>query len=157
MATYGIRGKDCILPANKATAMEWAALPTNERLRVEIKRDRNSKHNAMYWSLLQYVADALNHGPGGNATKESVHKWLKLRMGYFKTVELSSADADVAGTPMAIEYESIAFDEMDQTQFSQFFDTALDLIQTQICPYLMDSPHAAQVQQIMREAQRGAA
>ena len=94
-----------------------AELPAAKALRVRITQPRNVGRFRLYWALLTIVHDNMDRPP----PLETLHEAVKLRLGLSTPVRFKSGD--VVEVP-----RSIAFDAMEETEFTTFFESFKDLI-----------------------------
>lgn len=140
-----------LVPTSRAAQEIIADLPSGERLKVEIKQSRNDKHHRMFFALLGLCVKALNNGPAPTTT-DLLLKWIKVKLGYVKVVELPANIVQATDQSHAIEYQSISYDAMDQDAFSAFADEAMRLVRDQIAPWIVDSREWEEVQTILANA-----
>lgn len=111
-------------PADDDAESIMRALGSGELVEVTVKKRRNPKHNAKLFALLKIVVDNTD---GRWPTVDALKEDLKMATGlYEKRVSLSGK---VYYVP-----KSISFASMDQVQFSQWYDQALDVIVGRILP-----------------------
>lgn len=90
---------------------------------VEVKKPRNGKHHRLYWALVGMVWENQDR----YETTEQLHNALKIAAGIYEPLEM----------PGGVIHKipgSIAFDTMDQTEFSAFFDRVCDLVAKHFLP-----------------------
>ena len=92
-------------------------IPEDRPFVVRVRRPRNPKHHRMYWGMLTSVA----HATGRWMTAESLHRWLKLELGYYTIVGLHEGKT-------VVEMTSTDFMGMDQARFQEFFDLVVAAI-----------------------------
>lgn len=84
---------------------------------VEIKQPRNANHHRLYWALISIVFRNQERYP----TTYALHSALKIAAGIRTEIELPNGiKGYIAG--------SISFHEMDQAEFSKFYDRVCDLM-----------------------------
>ncbi len=110
-------------PTTRASEEAYERLPLNEDVKVEITRPRNLLHHRKWFALLQVIYPHQTLYP----TMKTFLAAIKCALGYGETVRLP--DGRTVLVP-----SSISFAKMDQAAFEQFYDRALDLIQTRILP-----------------------
>ncbi len=105
---------------------------------VTIKKNRNAKFSAKYWCLIGLVFESLPenfclHLEGDFyipiPTKEMLHYQIKLKSGLYEKIK-------TWGGHEAIQVKSVAFDKMDDLEFSAFYDKTFDIIEKY---FLVDS------------------
>lgn len=90
---------------------------------VEVVRARNTQHHKLYWALVSMVFENQER----YKTRDQLHDALKLAAGiYTQLVMPSGAVHKIPG--------SIAFDKMDQAEFSAFYNRVCDLIAEHFLP-----------------------
>lgn len=112
-------------------------------VRVEVKKPRNSKHHRKYWALVSMVWQNQER----YETADQLHTALKLSAGIYDTITLPSGN----------EYRvpgSIAFDKMDQTDFSQFFDNVCDLVAKHFLPGVTSDQLKREVEEMIGAASK---
>jgi hypothetical protein len=151
MPTYFAQYVDGRLrPYSQPVAEAWEKLSQFEVVAVKVTRGRNKKFNALYHSLLGYVVKALA-ASGENWSQDDLHREIKIHMGYYKVREMPAHIARLTGRSHEIDYISTRFDSMSEDQFREFVFKAVGVIEAEICPHLMDSDWALQVDKIIAE------
>lgn len=105
-----------LAPEFKMDAEAIELLPYGERLRVTLHTGRVPKRLRFYWSFLKKVVDSTACAPN----VESLHEALKVSIGYVTPVMVRGYQINVP--------RSIAFDKMDEAEFSLFLRDALEFI-----------------------------
>jgi hypothetical protein len=118
---------------------EWGLFPVDEdgielmkgvkggrEVTAEVKQSRNPRHHRLYWALIRFIRI---HSPVMSGFPESrIHVALKFRCGLVdEMIDLDS------GRRVAIP-RSIAWESMDQTEFTKFFDDAVQVIANRWMP-----------------------
>ena len=111
-------------------------IPEGVWLRVEVRQSRNLGMHRLFWGLCQEVANNLD---GSNA--EQVAAAIKIATGHCEYVKTKHG---LVGLP-----KSIAFHNMDQTDFKEFFDQALDYICSEVIPGLGKAALKARVEEMI--------
>lgn len=109
-------------PADRVAEEAFAKVKPGEVVRVEMKRPRNAKHHRKYWALLALVVDNLDQ----SVSVETLHDWMKLKVGCVRLLRTKSGLVELPG--------SISFEKMDQSQFEEFYEKALQYVLTEILP-----------------------
>lgn len=135
-------------PHSQAAAEEWAKLGRYEVVRVKVSPGRNAKFNSLYRALLDYTCKALAAG-GTEMTPDDLHKEIKIHLGYYKVREMPEHIARLTGRTHEVDYISTGFDSMSEDEFRDFVKKAVNVIESDICPYLRDSEYAARVDKII--------
>lgn len=112
-----------LVPANAQSAELLAKLPDDRWVLAEVRNPRNLKHHRKYFALLQAVYPHQSVWP----TLRSFQRAMKKALGHGEWV--TSSD----GRQEFIE-DSISFASMDQTEFEQFYDRAVEVILTKVLP-----------------------
>lgn len=107
-----------------------AKMPVGEPFEIEYKQRRNPKFNAKYWALIRLFLDNIpesfqkdlqNH-QFQIRNKDDAHFYMKLKTGYIEK-KFVDKKGNVAWVP-----KSIAFDKMDEMEFSEFYSKAVDVV-----------------------------
>lgn len=92
---------------------------TNKQLfNIQACSERSPQHHKLYWLLLNRVVENTQRW----ATSAHLHDDVKMLTGHYRTV-INQNNGQVYYVP-----DSIAFDKMDQKEFSVFFDHALRIL-----------------------------
>lgn len=127
-----------LTPVDHAGEEALRQLKFGDVVTVEVKKPRNSKHHRLYWALIGIV----HHNQDRYETTEQLHSALKIAAGHY----------DLLTMPSGQEYKiprSIAFDKMDQVEFSQFYDRVCDLIAKHFLPGVSVEDLKAEVEQMI--------
>ena len=101
-------------------------IPVGAIVSTRPKRPRRIRRHRWWWALLNRVADS--HPFYSRAEQVLTH--LKMRTGWVDATTLvNGEDVQVIYTP-----RSISFDAMDETEFAQFIDRALDVVVHELLP-----------------------
>ena len=115
-----------LYPSDLQSREALRKLPENSVVRAEIKRPRHPGHHRKYWAMLGLVHEASNVSDLYPTVKK-LHRAIKGALGYFEEVKLP--DGKIFHV-----VDSIAFENMDQVAFEQFYDKAVALICEQVVP-----------------------
>jgi len=115
-------------PADGNAEEALRKLPADQTVRVEVRRMRNPRQHRLYWSLIGLVYEHQTR----YATRDQLHQAIKVAVGYYD--EIPKRDGQVIAVP-----HSIAFGNMAQDQFEEFFDSVVRLVCTKIMPGTNDS------------------
>ena len=137
-------------PYSQPVAEAWSAFERFEVVAVKVTRGRNTKFNALYYTLLGYVCKALE-ASGQQCTKDDLQREIKLLLGFYKARKMPEHIARLTGRTHDIDYISTGFDSMSEEKFRDFVFKALDVIEGEICPHLMKSDWAMKVDNILAE------
>lgn len=117
-----VRRGTMLCPLSPMDSEDVMRLPAGKPLKVKATQPRSLPQHRLYWALLRLVCDNLDQP----VDDKSLHKWVKLRLGYSVAIPAKSGHVYVDG--------SIAFDEMSQAEFRVYFDQAVDLIRREMIP-----------------------
>ncbi len=118
-----MREKDgALVPADDEARALMAKMKKNGDVLVTTWRPRSLPQMRLYWSVLEYVAQATEW-----ENAERLHVALKVKLGKYDLCQLANGK-------MVPVVHSAAFDEMPQAEFQDYFDKALKLICTDVIP-----------------------
>ncbi len=138
-------------PASKSAQRMAETWFTGKRVTIQVREERHAKFHRFFFAFLGMVAEAINAGPMTATSTEEVLKWLKLRLGYVKAVELPPALAKAADQSHAIEFKSISFARMDDEAFHNFAAECARLIAKDLAPYIASSAQWGEVQAMIAQ------
>lgn len=118
-----VRRMGHLVPANEQSAELLAKLPQDRWVLASIRNPRNLKHHRKFMALVQAVYPHQDMWP----TFNSFRRALTAALGHGEVVTAKDGRK-------YIEAESISFASMDQTEFEEFYNKAVDLILTRILP-----------------------
>lgn len=104
-------------PYGAESASVFSKLAFGKVVQVEVKQPRNSKHLRLYWTLCHRIGDAIG------VEAEDLSDVLKLRTGHVRVIKTSRGTETVPA--------SIAFANMNQDEFSKFYERCITLITTE--------------------------
>jgi hypothetical protein len=104
-------------PADGLAEQDMERFPLGRDLLCTLKAPRSNVHNRLYFACLSRVAENLDQA----ITKDALHEWLKLRLGYATPILLRSGK--VEWVP-----ESTRFNRMDQSEFNTYSKLAFEMI-----------------------------
>lgn len=107
----------CLRPYDDDAEELLARMSTTEIVEVDIRQLRNPMHHRLFWDMVNKAYPNTTDFP----TRESFVQYLKLMAGHADLYTLT--DGIVVRKP-----RSIAYDEMDETEFSLFHDRVRDYI-----------------------------
>ena len=93
------------------------ALPTEFEIVPKLKR--SSPQLRLYWALMQTMTENLDQP----ISKETLSSWFKMRCGL--TEEIKLRNGDILTFP-----SSVAFSNLPQDQFNEYFNKVKDLAQS---------------------------
>jgi len=95
-------------------------------VKASISQPRSLSHHRLYWGLLDLVINA-QPDPRQFLDAESLNETIKIALGYME--EKKDFEGNIYFVP-----KSISFNDMDQIQFKEFFNRAVDLIIEHVLP-----------------------
>lgn len=113
---------------------------TNEEVRCVITRPRNLKHHRKFFALIGVVFKA----QGFYATQENMLDDIKLAIGHSR--QFIGHDGLIRIIP-----NSISFANMDQSEFEQFYNKAVEFILSKILPAVDKADLEQQVYDVLGE------
>jgi hypothetical protein len=112
-----------IQPATEQDEERLRLVRVGDLLPVSIKKPRNGRDHRRFWALVRFIRD--NHDR--LHTDEAVVLELKLRAGHYR--EHITGYGEILFVP-----KSISYDEVDQTEFLDFYQKALRAACTELLP-----------------------
>jgi hypothetical protein len=113
-------------PAQEQDVEVWGHLKIAERevVKVQISRSRNYRFHCKFFAMLGIILKNQEH----YQTTDELLNVCKLRIGH----------VDIVQTPQGEERwpKSISFASMDETEFSAFYDRAVDWVLSEVIPGL---------------------
>lgn len=107
------RGKG-LEPYGDESVTEFAHLPFEKPLQVDVAQPRNSGHHRLFWALCARI------GRGIGKDAEWVERAFKVETGHF--------DVFRYGKRESLVLRSIAFHKMDQLAFREFFERCVQIM-----------------------------
>jgi len=130
-----------LVAADAVAAEDLRKLKVGDTVVLEVKKARNPRHHALYWALVSKVWDNVDHKI--YPTKDRLHDALKFAAGIRETfINLETGE----------EMErvgSTAFESMDQTQFSDFYERVCDLIAVHFLPGVTKAELRSEVEEMI--------
>jgi hypothetical protein len=111
---YMLRKGDILVPEMAVDAQFLRKKPEGVRLRVTATQPRSVPYHRRYWAILASVIDAC----GLDYRPEDLHTVIKIRLGMVQQIKLRNGDTHIIP-------DSTAFEEMDQSEFMEFFEKAM--------------------------------
>jgi len=126
-----------LYPATERDEEQLGKIPQGDYLTMTFKKMRNPKQHRLYWGLLKTVYDNLPHEFDGRYMNiDAFHREVKYLAGAVETFQpLDGAHI--------VSVKSIAFGQMPQEEFEDFFRRALDVIASYFMPDVHELPEAA--------------
>lgn len=125
-------------PCDALGAQQIDKIKPNEVVRAEIKRVRNPKQHRLYWAAINLCFMHQDR----YATAEQLHNAVKVWLGYYEEM------VDRTGKRIAIP-KSIAFGNMPQDEWEQFFDRFIKLVCEQLIPNVTDEELRAELESMV--------
>ena len=120
---YMFRRGNFLFPCGPLDSEGLERFPKGSRLKVKITQPRSIGLHRLYWAALQLVRDNMDDPP----SLDALHAAVKVRLGYVTPIKFKSGEVvQIPG--------SIAFDQMDEAEFRQFFERFKDLVRTKLIP-----------------------
>jgi hypothetical protein len=118
---------------------EWGLFPVDDdgvdlmkgirggrEVTADIRQPRNPGHHRLYWAIIKFIR---MHSPVlAGFPQERIHIALKFAAGHTETM------VDIATGKVVHVVKSIMWDEMDQTEFTRFFDDAMQIVTNRWMP-----------------------
>jgi len=115
-------------PAEPMAEEMLGKIKHDDLVRVEIKRPRNARHHRKFWALIGLVAENQEH----YRNAEEVCTAFKFAIGHYDEQRFV-----VAGeTYLHRQPKSISFAKMDQAQFEDFYNRAVEFLIKEVIPGL---------------------
>lgn len=105
-----------LLPVSTLDAEMFEEYPQGQLFDLVAVSNRSDPHHRLYWATLGSVVKATNKWP----TADHLHNDLKMLCGYYRTV-VNHATGGIYYVP-----DSTAYKKMDQAEFAQYFDAAME-------------------------------
>lgn len=124
-------------PATDRDEDQLAKIPQGDYLSMTFKKMRNPKQHRLYWGLIKTVYENLPHEFDGRYLNiDAFHREVKYLSGAVDTIEA------IDGTTV-VSIRSIAFGEMSENDFVDFFAKAIEVIAAYFMPEVSTLPDAA--------------
>lgn len=117
------RGRPGLHPATARDDELLAAVPFDRDFTATLTQKRSQKENAFYWTVLGKVT--ANHAFYRRA--ESLHLWLKTRLGYVEEITFHDGASHM-------RVSSTAFEKMDGLAMRTYMDLALSTLCAEVIP-----------------------
>jgi hypothetical protein len=113
-----------LVPADKLSEDDIARLDADKIYDCKLWNKRNADHHRKYRALVAAIFPHQKY----YATTKALHDQLKVAVGFsYEAVDLNTGE--VRTYP-----DSMAFDNIDQTEFEQVYERIVDVILTRILP-----------------------
>lgn len=107
-----------LLPVTRYDAEELEQFKNGQIFDVKYTSKRSDPHHKLYWSILNQVVLTT----GSWATPSHLHNEIKFLTGYYKPV----VNERTGGVFYVVD--SISFSQMDQKEFSAFFESSMEVL-----------------------------
>lgn len=128
-----------LVPDDKVSEDDLAALDANKVYDVKIWQKRNADHHRKYFALVNAIFPHQSAWP----TTKALHDQLKMAVGF------SYEAKDMKTGEVRTYPDSIAFDKLDQGEFAEVYERIVDVILTRVLPGVGRRDLEAQVQDIL--------
>lgn len=109
-------------PVTPAAEQSIKQLDPKRSYRVEIKGVKgNTRRLALYWVCLKVACEQLSDAVDGILTPRNLHHWLKRDLGLAKPIVSKRT-----GQTIDHDYESVAFEKMQEGERAAYIDAALE-------------------------------
>lgn len=115
MRLFMKRVGDTLKPEGPEDYEDFKKLPLGKLISVDVRQSRSGAQHRLWWGLCRRIGDSV----GSEA--ESVSDLLLIESGHYETLR-SKKYGDI------MRAKSIAFTALDQSDFNQLFDKAVDVI-----------------------------
>lgn len=106
---------NALYPDGDESVAEFSKLPFSKPLRCEVKQPRNGGHHRQFWAVCARIAN------GTGTASENISDVLKIATGHYTSIR-SKSYGEIR-LP-----KSIAFHNMDETSFCEFFNRCMTVI-----------------------------
>lgn len=136
MELYAVKKMGILRPYDKTDAEQVAKMREGEVYRVKVSMPRNIKFHKKFFALLALVFDNLPEEipaktPDGQPiqirTIDELLWHIKMQVGHY-------TQKVTLGGKVIYEADSISFAAMDEAQFSEFYNAAVDVIMKYFLP-----------------------
>lgn len=134
-----------LIPADESSAEEMRKIKPGQAITVEVKRARHPRQFRLYWALIGVIFDH----QGRYATRQDLSDALKVAVGHYEEV-------GKRGEHVIVRPKSIAFANMPQAQFEQFFERVVAFVCANIIPGTTDQELRAHLEDMVGAGERAA-
>ena len=134
-----------LVPADEQAEEEVRKLKPGQATLVEVKRARNERQHRLYWALIGVIFDHQTR----YATRQDLSDALKVAVGHYEEV-------GKRGEHVIVRPKSIAFANMPQAQFEQFFERVVAFVCASIIPGTSDTELRAHLEEMVGADTRAA-
>lgn len=118
---------DKLIPADREATSRIHDMPSEKLVMVSVRQPRNPRFHRMAWGIARLVYDNSERFESAEHVMEN----LKVAGGLVDRWKIIIPDL---GEVEQIRGRSIAFESMDQAEFSEFWEKALDFIAKELMP-----------------------
>ena len=118
------KGLGCLSPADARAEQFLARVKFGDLVQLEAKRPRNIAHHAKFFAMLQLIFE----NQSSYKSVDDILDAFKFAVGHTKKIKTRRGIIEV---PL-----SISFASMDQDQFNEFYDKAMDFMCAEVVPGL---------------------
>lgn len=167
---YVRRKENTLQPADKEALEKIISLPEGEMVKCKVSRRRSSPHHRLFFAAIQAAFDNWpERHPEQFEKAEELRGWLLCKAGYSNKIKLELGHPDYASKCaemfsffikeafghrciffkshknflVGFVPESIAWDKMDQSEFTELSQKVSDVLKTEINMSLEDFKQAA--------------
>ena len=132
--------------ADQLAEEDLNALPRGKQFMCEVKRSRSLPHHRLFMAMIRKIA----HATPTPLNEKALRAYVTVKAGHVDTIPLAFGKTYQAPA-------SIAFQAMNQAEFRDFFERAVEIILTDICPALPDGFADEILAMVDKEADHGQA
>jgi hypothetical protein len=127
-------GLNALMPADSMSEEIMRSLPRSVTLKATLTQGRNVAHHRKFFALLKLVLDNQEYFQNIDELLYAI----KLKLGYTIPIKLKDTTGYMP--------KSISFAKMDQREFTEFYERALDFIQAEVIPGIDREELAAEME-----------
>jgi len=118
-------GHCMLLPCTRESEAWLERINADSPVRLDPKQPRNGKHHCMYWSILGEAA----HNTEKYNDSTALHEAILMQLGMCEKRIIVQPNGEWHVT---WDRDSTAFSKMDQAAFSEYFEKAMGIIETDL-------------------------
>lgn len=115
-------GRSVLVPSTRDSENWLDRVNSEKPVLLDPRQPRNGTHHNLYWAILAEVAHNTERYKSGAALHEGI--MMQLGMCEKRIIVMPNG-----GWEVTCDRDSTAFEKMDQAAFSEYFDTAMGIIQ----------------------------
>ena len=127
-------GLNALMPADSMSEEIMRSLPRSVTFKATLTQGRNVAHHRKFFALLKLVLDNQEYFQNIDELLYAI----KLKLGYTIPIKLKYTTGYMP--------KSISFAKMDQREFTEFYERALDFIQAEVIPGIDREELAAEME-----------